>query len=66
MAEREEVLAADRLNRKDNASGGDRSLLHVAGSRWLHHMRRGVAYRAIRVGQPIGMKVGLLDSGAEE
>jgi hypothetical protein len=38
----------------------------VARSRWLHHMRRRVAYRAIRVGQPIGMKVHLLDRGAEE
>jgi hypothetical protein len=66
VTEREEVLAIDRLNRKYNASGGDRSLLRVARSRWLHHMRRGVAYGAIRVGQPIGMKVRLLDGGAEE
>ena len=58
MAEREEVLAIDWLNRKYNASGGDRSLLRVARSRWLHHMRRGVAYRAVRVGQPIGMEMG--------
>ena len=66
MAEGEEMLAVDRFNRKNNASGGDGSLLRVARRRWLHHVRRRVAYRAIRVGQPIGMKVHLLESGAEE
>jgi hypothetical protein len=66
VAEGEKVLAIDRFNRKNNASGGDGSLLRVARRRWLHHMRRGVAYGAICVGQPIGMKVHLLESGAEE
>jgi hypothetical protein len=60
------VLAVDRLNRADNASGGDDRLLRVARRRWLQHMWGGVAYGAIRVGQPIGMKVRLLDGGAEE
>jgi hypothetical protein len=60
------MLAVDRFNRKNNASGGDGSLLRVAGRRWLHHVRRSVANGAVRVCQPIRMKVGLLDSGAEE
>jgi hypothetical protein len=66
VTEGEEVLAVNRLNRKDNASGEDDSLLRVARRRWLQHMRRGVAYGAIRVGQPIVMKVRLLERGAEE
>ena len=66
MAEGEEVLAVDRFNGQDYASGGDGSLLDVARSRWLHHMRRSVADGAVRVCQPIRMKVGLLDGDAEE
>ena len=66
MAEGEGVLAVDRFNGQDYASGGDGSLLDVARSRWLHHMRRSVADGAVRVCQPIRMKVGLLDSDAEE
>jgi hypothetical protein len=66
VAEGEEVLAVDRFNGQDYASGGDGSMLDVARNRWLHHMRRSVADDAIRVCQPVRMKVGLLDSGAEE
>jgi hypothetical protein len=66
VAEGEEVLAVDRLNGQDYASGGDGSLLDVARGRWLHHMGRSVADGAVRVCQPIRMKVGLLESGAEE
>jgi hypothetical protein len=66
VAEGEEVLAVDRFNGQDYASGGDGSLQDVARSRWLHHMRRSVADGAVRVCQPIRMEVGLLDSGAEE
>ena len=66
MAKGEEVLAVDRLNGQDYASGGDGSLLNVARGRWLQHMRRSVADGAVRVCQPIRMEVGLLDSGAEE
>jgi hypothetical protein len=50
VAEGEEMLAVDRFNRKNNASGWDGGLLRVARRRWLHHVRRRVAYRAIRVG----------------
>ncbi len=60
------MLAIDRFNRTNNASGRDRSLPDVVGSRWLHDMRRRVADGAIRVGQPICMKVRLLNRGAEE
>jgi hypothetical protein len=66
VAEGEEALAVDRFNGQDNASGGDGNLLEVARGGRLDYMRRGVAYRAVSVGQPISMKVGLLDSGAEE
>ena len=66
MAEGEEVLAVDRLNGQDYASGGDGSLLDVTRSRRLHYMRRSVTDGAVRVCQPIRMKVGLLDSDAEE
>lgn len=66
MTEGEEVLAVNRFNREYDASRGDRSLLRVTRRRWLHHMGRGVADRAIRVSQPIKMKVRLLDGGAEE
>jgi hypothetical protein len=66
VAEGEEVLAVDRFNGQDYASGGDGSLLDAARGGRLDYMRRGVAYRAVRVGQPIRMKVGLLDRGAEE
>jgi hypothetical protein len=62
----EEALAIERFNRKNNAIGGDGGLLGVARSQWLHNMRRSVAYGAVRVGQPIRMKVCLLDSDAEE
>jgi hypothetical protein len=65
VAEGEEVLAVDRFNGQDNASGGDGSLLDVARSRWLHYMRRRVADGAVRVCQSVGMKVRLLDSSAE-
>jgi hypothetical protein len=41
-------------------------LLQVARGGRLDHMRRGVAYRAVRVGQPIRMKMCLLKCGAEE
>jgi hypothetical protein len=60
------VLAINRFNGKDNASGGDGSLLRVVRRRWLNHMRRRMAYHAVGVGQPIRMKVRLLDGGAEE
>ena len=66
MAEREEVLAIDGLNGKDNASGGDGSLLRVVRRRWLYHVRRRVAYYAIRMRQAIRMKMRLLDGRAEE
>jgi hypothetical protein len=66
VAEGEEVLAVDRSNGKDNASGGDGSLLDAARGGRLDYMRRGVAYGAVRVGQPISMKVRLLDGRAEE
>jgi hypothetical protein len=65
VAEGEEVLAIDRFNGKDNASGGDGSLLCVVRRRGLNHMRRRMAYHAVRMGQPIRMEVSLLDSGAE-
>jgi hypothetical protein len=60
------MLAIDRFNGQDYASGGDGSLLDIVRSRWLHHVRRSMADGAVRVCQPIRMKVGLLDSGAEE
>ena len=60
------MLAVDRFNGQDYASGRYGSLLDMARSRWLHHMRRSVADGAVRVCQPIRMKVGLLQSGAEE
>jgi hypothetical protein len=66
VAEGEEVLAVDGFNRKDNASRGDGSLLEVARGGWLDHMRRSVAYRAVRVGQPISVEMCLLKCGAEE
>jgi len=66
VAEGEEVLAVDRFNGQDYASGGDGSLLDVTRGRWLHHMGRSVADDAVRMCQPIRMKVGLLDSDAEE
>jgi hypothetical protein len=66
VAERKEVLAIYGFNGKDNASGGDGSLPDAARGGRLDYMRRGVAYRAVRVGQPIRMKVRLLDGGAEE
>jgi hypothetical protein len=66
VAEGEKVLAIERFNRKDNPSRGDGNLLEVARGGRLDYMRRGVANRAVRVGQPISMKVRLLDGGAEE
>jgi hypothetical protein len=66
MAEGEEVLAVNRFNRKHNASRGDGSLLELARGGRLDDMRRGVAYRAVRVSQPISMKMCLLQCGAEE
>jgi hypothetical protein len=66
LAVGEEVLAVDRFDRKYNASGGDGSLLEVGRSQWLHYMRRGMAYGAVRVRQPIRMKVRLLHGSAEE
>jgi hypothetical protein len=66
VAEGEEVLAINRFNRTNNASRRDRSLLDVVRSRWLHYMRRSVADGAISVGQPVRMKVRLLDRGAED
>ncbi len=41
-------------------------MLNGALYRWLNYLMRGVAYRAIRMRQPIGMKVGLLNRGADE
>jgi hypothetical protein len=66
VAEGEEVLAVDRFNGQDYASDGDGSLLDVARSGRLHHVRRSMADSAVRVCQPIRMEVGLLDRGAEE
>jgi hypothetical protein len=62
----EEVLAVDRLNRQDNASGGDGSLPDAAAGGRLHDMRRRVADGAVRMREAVRMEVRLLDSGAEE
>jgi hypothetical protein len=60
------VLAIDRFDGKDNASGGNGSLLDAAGRRRLHHMGRSVTDGAVGVRQPVRMKVRLLKRGAEE
>jgi hypothetical protein len=66
VAVREEVFAVDRLNGKDGASRGDRSLTNAAASGWLHNMRRCVADGAVRMREAVGMMVCLLECGAEE
>ena len=62
----EEVLAIDRFNRKNNASGRDGSLPDAAASGWLNDMRRRVADGAVRMREAIRMEVRLLDSRAKE
>ena len=66
MAEGEEVLAVNRFNRKYNPSRGHGNLLEVARGGWLDYMRRGVAYRAVRMDQPVSMEMSLLKCDAEE
>jgi hypothetical protein len=66
VAVREVVLAVDRLNRQDNASGGDGSLADVAAGGRRHDMRRRVADGTVRMREAVRMEVRLLDSGAEE
>jgi len=60
------VVGADRFNREDDAGGRYWSLVHLSRSRWLYDMRCGVTDGAVRVREPVGVKVCLLERGAEE
>jgi hypothetical protein len=66
VAVREGVIGVDRFDGEYYASRGYGSQMGVAGTGWLHDMRRGVAYGAVRMSQAIGMEMNLLECGAEE
>lgn len=60
------MFAGKPYAEEDDSRGGDGRLLHRAGSGWLDDVRGSVADRAVGVGQPIRMKVRLLNAGAYE
>jgi hypothetical protein len=66
VAVRERVIGVERFDGEYYTSRGYGSQMGVAGTGWLHDMRRRMADGAVRMGQAIGMKMDLLDRGAEE
>lgn len=60
------MFRVGRFTPEGNPSCGYGSLLHMAGSGWLHYMRRGMTDNAVRMDQSIEMEVRLLDGGAEK
>jgi hypothetical protein len=66
VAEREAVFAGKRYAEQDDSRCRNGGLLNGAFYDGLHYLMRSVANRAIRMHQSIGMKVGLLNRGADE
>jgi hypothetical protein len=66
VAEREAVFAGKPYAQQDHSRCRNGCLLNGALYGWLYHLMRSVAYRAIRMSQSVGMKVGLLNRGADE
>ena len=60
------MFAGQPYAEKDDSRSRDGRLLNGAGRGRLDYVRCSVANRAVRMGQPIGMKVRLLNAGAEE
>jgi hypothetical protein len=66
VAEGEAAFAGEPYVEEDDSRGWDGCLLDGARGRRLDYLRCGVANRAICMGQPIRMKVRLLNRGARK